>query len=85
MQYRYAFPLTCLLVVWLGIPLGLQIRRSGALKSVGVALVLVIAFHFGSNLVLALGSGGHIPAVLAAWSGNLVFAIVGAGLFWRAR
>ncbi len=85
LHYRYAFPVTCLMVVWFGIPLGINVRRSGALRSVGIALVLVTAYHFGSNISLALGGGNRIPPPLAAWLGNIVFAVIGAGLMWRAR
>jgi len=85
LHYRYAFPVTCLMVMWLGIPLGLQTNRGGALRSVGVAIALVIAYHFVTNIALALGGGGHLPPPLAAWFTNLIFAGVGAVLFWRIR
>ncbi|HUI06518.1 MAG TPA: LptF/LptG family permease [Verrucomicrobiae bacterium] len=84
-QYRYAFPLTCLIVVLMGIPLGMQVSRSGPLLSVGTALVLVVAFYFLNNITLALGEGGRIPAAAAAWMTNAVFAGVGLVLLARAR
>ena len=84
-HYRYAFPLTCLIVVLMGIPLGMQVGRSGPLLGVGTALVLVIAFYFLNNITLALGAGGRIPAVAAAWLTNAIFTIVGLVLLARAR
>jgi len=84
-QYRYAFPLTCLIVVLMGLPLGMQVSRSGPLLSVGTALVLVVAFYFLNNITLALGDGGRIPPVVAAWMTNAVFAVVGVVLLARVR
>ena len=84
-HYRYAFPLTCLIVVLMGLPLGMQVSRSGPLLSVGTALVLVVAFYFLNNITLALGEGGRIPPVAAAWMTNAVFAGVGLALLTRRR
>jgi LPS export ABC transporter permease LptG len=85
LHYRYAFPLTCLIVVWIGIPLGTRGSRSGALLGVGMALLLVVAFYFLTHISLALGRGDRISPVLAAWLVNLVFAVVGGALLWRVR
>ncbi len=85
LQNRYAFPLTCLIVVLLGIPLGMRVSRSGPLLGVGTALTLVVAFYFLNNITGAIGEGGRIPPVVAAWLTNTVFAGVGLVLLVRAR
>ncbi|MCG3147892.1 MAG: hypothetical protein PCFJNLEI_01333 [Verrucomicrobiae bacterium] len=85
LHYRYAFPVTCLIVIWLAIPLGMRVSKRGALLGVGVALGLVVAFYFLTHITLALGKGGHIAPVLAAWLTNGIFVAVGAVLLWRAR
>jgi len=82
---HYSFPFTCLIVVLMGIPLGMRVSRSGPLLGVGTALVLVVAFYFLNNISLALGSGGRIPPVVAAWMTNVIFAGVGLVLLIRAR
>ncbi len=85
LHYRYALPWTCLIVVWLGIPLGMRVSRSGPLLGVGTALLLVVSFYFVTQLALALGRGDRIGAPLSAWLTNIIFAIVGAVLLLRAR
>ena len=85
LQSRYAFPLTCLLVVLMGIPLGMRVSRSGPLLGVGTALTLVVVFYFLNNITLALGDGGRIPPAVAAWTTNAIFACVGSVLLYRAR
>jgi LPS export ABC transporter permease LptG len=85
LHYRYAFPLTCFIVIWLGIPLGMHVSRRGPMLSVGVALLLVVAFYFMKSIALAMGEGNRISPVLAAWLTNAIFAMVGAVLFARVR
>jgi len=85
LHYRYAFPLTCLLVVWLGIPLGMRVSRRGPMLGVGMALLLVVAFYFMTNITIALGKGERVSPMFAAWLTNVVFGVVGAVLLARAR
>ena len=85
LYYRYSFPFTGLIVIWLGIPLGVRTsRRGGALLGVGTALILVVAFFFLTQITIALGRGQHIPPLLAAWLTNVIFATVGAVLMARS-
>jgi lipopolysaccharide export system permease protein len=85
LHYRYAFPWSCLLVVWLGVPLGLRVSRRGPALAIGTALGLVVLYYLLANFALALGKGGHVPAVWAAWTSNGLFALIGAGLLFRLR
>ncbi|MCB1126032.1 MAG: LptF/LptG family permease [Verrucomicrobiae bacterium] len=54
---------------------------------VGVASSIFIAFvYFVLNrFALALGTGGYLPALLAAWLPNLAFAGTGIWLTRRVR
>jgi LPS export ABC transporter permease LptG len=84
-HYRFAFPLTCLIIIWLGVPLGTRVSRRGPMLGVGVALLLIVAFYFLTNISLAMGKGERLPPALAAWLTNGVFTVVGAVLMARTR
>ena len=85
LQYRLALPWTCLVVVLIATPLGIGFSRSGVLSSVAIAIVFVFSMNFLNHLFLALGEGYRIPAWLAAWTPNLLFAAIGLYLiFLRA-
>jgi lipopolysaccharide export system permease protein len=85
MHGRYAMPLTCLVVILLGVPLGMQVSRRGPMMGVGLALLSVIVFFILTRLSLELGRGGRVPPVVAAWLPNAIFGALGAALLWRAR
>lgn len=74
---RFAFPLACMLLALAGIPLGITTRRAG--KSSAVILTVAIAFiYYMGNISLAkMASQGAIPAGIAMWIPNLVFAVFG--------
>lgn len=85
MHYRYAFPFTCFIVVWIGVPLGMRVSRRGPMISVGLALGLAVTFYFLTNILLALGSGHYIPPLVAAWATHALFAVIGGVLLYRVR
>lgn len=82
LQYRYALPWSCLVVVFIAAPLGVGFSRRGILSSVATAILLVFAMNFLTHLFLALGEGFRIPAWFAAWTPDILFAIIGAYLLY---
>jgi len=80
---RIAQPFTCLVVVLVALPFGAATGRrnvmAGVAGSVGICFLYFILMRWG----LALGTAGHLPAVLAAWLPNLVFASIGLILLRR--
>ena len=82
LHYRVALPWTCLVVVCIAAPLGIGYSRRGVLASVASAVVLVFSMNFLTHLFLALGEGDRISPVLAAWTPNLLFTIIGLYLLY---
>jgi len=85
LQYRLALPWTCLVVVLIAAPLGIGYSRRGILSSVAASIILVFSMNFLTHLFLALGEGDRVSALTAAWTPNLIFAVIGVYLlFLRA-
>jgi lipopolysaccharide export system permease protein len=82
LQYRLALPWTCLVVVCIAAPLGIGYSRRGVLASVASAVVLVFSMNFLTHLFLALGEGDRVSPVVAAWTPNLIFTIIGIYLLY---
>src|SRR5437870_12663049 len=82
LQYRLALPWTCLVVVCIAAPLGIGYSRRGVLSSVAAAVFLVFSMNFLVHLFLALGEGDRISPLVAAWTPNLIFAVIGLYLLY---
>ena len=82
LQYRWALPWVCLLVVFIAAPLGIVYSRRGILGSVATAIALFFSLVFFSSLFVALGKGNRISPVLATWGPLAAYFLIGLGLFW---
>ncbi|MFZ4695745.1 MAG: LptF/LptG family permease [Verrucomicrobiia bacterium] len=79
---RIAYPLACMVVVFIGVPFGVIGQRRSTFMAVVNALLVFFAYMLACQVLLVLGQSGRLPAAVAAWLPNIAF--VGAGL-WLAR
>jgi len=70
---KIAFPLVTVIMTLLALPFGVGGGRKGALYGLGVGIVLAIAYFVTMSVFGALGSGGFLSPVLAAWAANMLF------------
>ena len=82
---KLAFPAVTLVLTLLAIPFGVTTGKKGALYGIGLAVVLAGAYFLLSTLFMAAGAAGVMPAPLAAWSVNLLFAIGALYLVFTVR
>jgi lipopolysaccharide export system permease protein len=82
---KLAIPMTGLIIVLFGAPLGMQNARTGATYGVAVSLATTIVFLTLIQISKAVGAGGTVPPLVAAWAPNTLFALIGLTLFVRAR
>lgn len=74
---RMAFPWSCFLAVFLGIPLAGKNERSGIFKAVILAVVVIVVYQLTSNIFVILGKQGYIPAIIAGLAPTLGFLAYG--------
>jgi LPS export ABC transporter permease LptG len=82
LQYRFALPWVCILVVFLAAPMGIVYSRRGVLGGVAIAIALFFLLVITSSLAIALGKGGRITPVEAAWAPLAIFLLIGFNLLW---
>ncbi|MBL9134421.1 MAG: LptF/LptG family permease [Verrucomicrobiales bacterium] len=82
---RLATPWTCVVVVLIGIPAAAAGGRRNLFVGVAGAIFLTFAFFVIKEFSLAVGTGGYLPAWVAAWLPNAVFGGLGALLIHRQR
>jgi lipopolysaccharide export LptBFGC system permease protein LptF len=86
LQWRFALPMRCFLIVLLAAPLGIVASRRNVLGGVSAALGIFVAVFFLSTMLLKSGEGTYLPPFVAAWGVNAMFAVAGVVLFWfRSR
>jgi len=74
---KFAFPLITFVMAILAIPFSLSAGRRGALTSVAVAIGIAMVYWVTSGLFEAMGNTNYLPAALAAWAPDLLFALAG--------
>ena len=80
LQKKLAFPLITLVMAVLAIPFSLSAGKRGALTGVAVALLIGVVYWITSALFEAMGNVNQLPAILAAWSPDIIFGMAGAYL-----
>jgi lipopolysaccharide export system permease protein len=80
---KYAMPLSCLIMVALGIALSLDPlpRHLSLGRSFGLAILIGFGYWLAAGLTSSLGHSGFMPAWFAAWSPNLLFTMLASGIF----
>jgi LPS export ABC transporter permease LptG len=82
LQYRWALPWVCVVVVFLAAPMGIVYSRRGILGGVAVAIGLFFSLVFLSTLFIAFGKGQRISPFTAAWVPVIFFFLIGLVLLW---
>ena len=74
---KTSFPFTSLVIILLGIPSAIAIRRrTVAFSSIGICIGISFIFYVLFAVSIALGKTGVVPAFIAAWMSHVFFATV---------
>lgn len=82
---KLAIPAAVLIIILFGAPLVTSNRRGGTAYGVGVSLGVTIVYMLMFRVGKAVGSGGAVDPVLAAWAPNILFLVAGLVLLTRVR
>jgi lipopolysaccharide export LptBFGC system permease protein LptF len=74
---KIAFPLITLVMTLLAVPFALSAGKRGALTGVATAIGIAVVYWIVSGLFEAMGNVNQLPAILAAWSPDIIFALLG--------
>ena len=77
---KYSIPLASFFFALIGVPLGIQSHRSAASIGFGLSIIIIFAYYILMTLGSALGQGGVLPPLVAAWVQNLLVGGYGAWL-----
>jgi LPS export ABC transporter permease LptG len=80
---KLAYPLITLVMAIIAIPFSLTSGKRGSIAGMGTAIGVAIAYWVIGNIFENLGNVNSLPATLAAWSPDMLFAMVGSYLLLR--
>ncbi len=85
LQRKIAFPFVTIIMTVLAVPFAVTNGRRGAMYGVGIGIVLAITYWIAMSVSGALGAGGVMTPVLAAWAPNILFGTAAAYLVLTVR
>jgi LPS export ABC transporter permease LptF/LPS export ABC transporter permease LptG len=85
LQRKVAFPFVTLIMTLLAVPFAVKTGRSGAVYGVGVGIVLALVYWTMLSIFGAMGAGGWLSPMLAAWAPNILFGAAAAYLLLTVR
>ena len=81
--HKVAYPLIAVVMAVLAIPFALSMGRRGSLTAIAVAIGVALAYFVVNGTFEAMGNVNYLPAALAAWASDILFALVGGYLLLR--
>jgi LPS export ABC transporter permease LptG len=83
LNHKLAYPLITLVMGVLAIPFALSMGKRGSLSGIAIAISVAMVYYVISGFFENMGNVSWLPAFLAAWSPDLLFALAGAWLLLR--
>ena len=75
---KLSYPLITLIMAVLAVPFSMSAAKKGAVTGVAVAVAIAVVYTVVSRLFEAMGDISQLPPALAAWSPDLLFALLGS-------
>jgi LPS export ABC transporter permease LptG/LPS export ABC transporter permease LptF len=74
---RLSYPVACIVLMLVGVPLGLSSRRGGKSTGFVLTVALVFVYYLFSSIGVALAKQGKLYPGVGVWAANFIFAAVG--------
>jgi len=82
---KVSFPWVTLIMTFIAVPFAVTTGRRGAMYGIGLGIVLAIVYWTTMSVFAAIGAGGIVLPLLAAWAPNVLFAAFAAYLLLTVR
>jgi lipopolysaccharide export LptBFGC system permease protein LptF len=83
LERKIADPVITLIMAILAVPFALFMSKRGSLVGIATAIAVAISYWIVAGIFSSLGDINTLPPLLAAWSPDLLFAIIGSYLILR--
>jgi LPS export ABC transporter permease LptG/LPS export ABC transporter permease LptF len=85
LHQKIAFPFVALIMTLIAVPFAVTMGRHGAMYGLGLGVALALTYWICNQIFGAIGSGGLVVPLLAAWAPNLLFGAAAAYLLLTVK
>ncbi|MEA2040813.1 MAG: LPS export ABC transporter permease LptG [Thermodesulfobacteriota bacterium] len=85
MNIKLALPLINVMMILIGIPIALGLKRGGTPMAVSLGIGVCFLYYVFVGFSRSLGFSGMLPPLISAWLGNGVFLLLGIYLMIRLK
>ncbi len=82
---NYAFPFSCLVMVFIAIPFSFLMGNRGALFGIGIAVGISMVYWGALGIFSSVGTTGVMSPLIAAFAPLLLFSLISAFLFLKIK
>lgn len=82
---KFSYPFSGLIFALIGVPLGIQMKRSNKATGIIISIALVFLYYVLYSLCRSLGRGGMVAPLISCWIPNVIFLALGVFLVIRAE
>ena len=83
LQKKFAYPAIALVMAVLAVPFSVSSGRRGAVAGIAIAVGIAVVYTTVSSLFEAMGNVSQLPPMLAAWSPDIIFGLLGGYLIFK--
>lgn len=85
LHLKLALPFASAVLTMVAIPISGRVRRHPSIAAIiGAGLAVGAAYWVAFGMASSIGRNSILPPVVAAWSANVIFGVIGAVLFLRS-
>lgn len=77
LHQRFSFPIACLLLALIGIPIGVSTRKGGKSAAMVITVALVFLYWMMQISLIKMAQQDKAPVELAVWLPNVIYALAG--------
>jgi lipopolysaccharide export system permease protein len=85
LYFKFSFPFTSLIFAIIGAALSSAKRKPSMATGFGMTLLISFMYYGILRVGQSLGHSGVLHPLLGAWMGNIVFALIGGVMLYRAN
>jgi LPS export ABC transporter permease LptF/LPS export ABC transporter permease LptG len=82
---KLAFPFVTIILTLMAVPFAVLTGRGGAMAAIGVGIGLALTYWITISVFAAMGTGGLVTPLLAAWAPNMLFGAAAVYMLLTVR